>query len=324
MTLRVPAEPGSARLPLLWDRIGLLLERTFPDDDPLSVIVRGLVDAGGKRVRPLLTYLSGQAVGGHPDQLDPAAGAAELVHAASLLHDDVIDGAMSRRGMPTAWRTAGRAPALLAGDLALARSMKLLEGHTPDLRASLIAVIDEMVRAQGLEHHLCGSLSPSRAEWEAVAMGKTAALLGWCAMAGVSLAQRPDLAPSLDRFGRAFGLAFQAIDDLVDLSMPTDTGKPPLADLRARIPSLALRLASHVDPGFGDAVQSAWSNGMADLEGLGTRALLLSRAPIEAYVQGRLDEARTMLGVLPDNPDSALLRRACQRMERRLERALAA
>src|SRR5687768_14110081 len=152
------AAPARAHLDEIHDVLGNVLpqlERVIhatADGDPrLAAAARHLVDAGGKRVRPLATFLCAAALGGDPSRATPLAAAAELVHSATLLHDDVIDEGEERRGRPAARVLYGNLVSVLAGDLLLVRALGLVEsagipGALDDLLATLEALVHGEVR----------------------------------------------------------------------------------------------------------------------------------------------------------------------------------
>jgi octaprenyl-diphosphate synthase len=197
---------------------------------------RHLLDRPGKRIRPLCVLLAAR-LGNR--QLDPVvrnlAVACELVHAATLLHDDVLDQGDERRGAPTSRLVYGNSASILGGDHLLVEALKLVEvtGYPPLLR-SLLGVISEMVHAEAIQLEQRRRFRPEREIYLRVIHGKTAALFRWGLAAGGAVADVPgSQLGHLARVGDALGMAFQLIDDVLDLTGDAAvTGKTPIADLR--------------------------------------------------------------------------------------------
>jgi heptaprenyl diphosphate synthase len=303
-TLAWVRDPGVVAL---RQRVSQRLASTVSAEEPASRAVRDLLAAGGKRLRPLLVYLGGQLAGASLERLDGLAEAAELVHVASLLHDDLMDGAATRRGQPAAWRAIGPKAAVLGGDLAHVLALQRVRRAPSPAMARFLDGVGAMVHAQSHEIEQEGRLSGGVEAWRAVAFGKTAALIGWCAEAGALAAGQPLMAERLRRFGQGLGLAFQAVDDLLDLVPGMDPGKAAWADLRAGVPSLPIRFAAQAEPGIAAAVQRQWSGGGEPSPAL-VRALREHGAPpTAALIQRELSAARRALHSLPDAPPRAIL-----------------
>ena len=205
------------------------------------VDARGAPDEhGGKALRPALVLLSAQAGGGEQGQALRAAAAVELVHNFSLLHDDLMDGDVSRRHRPTAWTVFGRSSALLAGDalLALAPDTVLLDGTPGAVAAarSLSSAVRKLIEGQAADLEFERRADVGLDECLAMAAGKTAALLACaCSMGALHVGAPREVVAHLHSFGAELGMAFQLVDDLIGLwGDPEVTGKPVLSDLRSR------------------------------------------------------------------------------------------
>ncbi len=207
-----------------------------------------LLDAGGKRLRPALTALGARAVG-FDGPVARLMCVGELLHLGSLLHDDVVDEAVTRRGRAAAHRVYGNAVTVLTGDFCLARSVWLaaVEGGAEAVTA-LGETVTEMAEGEVLQLQRAGDLSCTHDQYLDVVARKSAALIAWCAAAGAWAAGEVEHAASLQRFGRAVGIAFQITDDVLDYA--DGTGKDPGADLRERKVTLPLILAMGRDPGL--------------------------------------------------------------------------
>jgi geranylgeranyl pyrophosphate synthase len=206
--------------------------------------------AGGKRLRPLLVFL---AASGAPPV---AAGVAvELVHMASLVHDDLIDRAALRRGHATAWRTHGSVGARATGDYLFARAFSELAATDDAEGVQLLAVAAlALVRGEALQHAQAHRPETTVDEYLHRCSLKTAELFrAACLLAGRD--------PRLGEFGHALGMAFQITDDILDCTGSTlETGKVAGNDLREGTPTLPLLLAARED----EVVRAALAGGPLD------------------------------------------------------------
>jgi octaprenyl-diphosphate synthase len=219
----------------------------------IPAVAEHLAFAGGKRFRPLLALLCARAAGLDDPSRITVAAVGELLHTATLLHDDVIDEGEFRRGRPAARLEYGNGLSVLTGDYCLARSLQAVAA-TGQLRA-----VQTM-----------GDAVTRMAEGEVIER-KTAALIAWCSSVA-GLVDESHFEP-LHRFGLELGYAFQIADDLLDFRMPTpartadaDTGKDPGQDLREGKVTLPLLLACEADPSLHRRVDEALRAGppMAD------------------------------------------------------------
>ncbi len=193
------------------------------------------------------------------------AVAAELIHSASLLHDDVVDGGMFRRARPTVNAQWGNVVSVMAGDLLLSESLLALNRLSPALGSSALEVVAEMTRAAIAEVESRGNLEHTEAALARVAEGKTGSLFGWCGRAPALLVGDPEAARCFDAFGRALGVAFQIADDIRDVT-GTDPGKPRYADITSRTPSLPMALAFAHDAPLKRRFSEAWAPGAMNAE----------------------------------------------------------
>ncbi|GAA5532137.1 hypothetical protein Dalu01_00515 [Deinococcus aluminii] len=223
----------------------------------IELIGEDLVAAGGKRARPTVTFLAAQALGlGTQDPRWPAvtdlAACVELLHSASLLHDDLIDDADTRRGQQAAFRRFGNVVSVMSGDFMLSRLLTLLAGMPQG--AALTRAFGEtaslICEGEVLQFQVAAYAEYSLQPYLAVIHGKTAALLELAASAPALLLDAPETQrEALVTFGREYGLAFQMQDDLLDLAGDEAAlGKPVGGDLRegkATLPVLYLLEGSH-------------------------------------------------------------------------------
>ncbi len=216
---------------------------------------RHLIDAGGKRFRPMLVLLSGM-LGGcqptHPD-LVSAGVIVELVHLSTLYHDDVIDAADTRRGTPSTHVKWSNTVAILTGDFLLARASELSASLGTEVTRIMARTIAELCEGQILEvqgsldasRHGAVRLAPTRAHYMSVLDGKTASLIrASCRLGALLSGQGPGAVEMLTAFGSHLGLAFQLADDVLDVaSETTESGKVPGTDLREGVHTLPVLLA---------------------------------------------------------------------------------
>ena len=228
-------------------RVDLVLERRLADvadaPAPLGDAMRHAVLGGGKRIRPRLVYAAGHLAGAADDVLDHPAAAVELIHAYSLIHDDLpaMDDDDLRRGRPTVHVAFDEATAILAGDALQALAFESLAADGVD-GALTQRWVRLLARAAGSEGMVGGQILDIQGEtrklgaveMEAVHRRKTGALLAAAVAMGAAAGKLADAeSRALDRFGRELGLAFQIHDDVLDATTPTELlGKRQNADIQ--------------------------------------------------------------------------------------------
>ena len=193
-----------------------------------------LLHAGGKRIRPVVTLLAGRVFGAPDEAVVPIAAAAEMIHMATLVHDDVIDGARSRRGRPTVNAIWGDYPAVLTGDFMLARAMSIIVDHGhPRVLKVMSDMIYEMCEGEIAQHEAKGRLDLTEQEYLRRIGKKTARFFQACSESGALLAgASPAHVRAMGQFGYNLGMAFQVVDDLLDMTGDERTmGKPVGSDL---------------------------------------------------------------------------------------------
>ncbi len=279
-------------------RLGKLVSS---DVDVVEAVGRYLAEAGGKRLRPMLTALGAGAVGFRGD-LPGLMCVGELIHLGSLLHDDVVDGADLRRGRPAGHRVFGNAATILTGDFCLARAV-LLSAEAGGFRAvtELARAVTAMAEGEVLQLQRAGNLATTLDAYLEMVDKKSAALIAWSAAAGAYATGNEDAAAALERFGRGVGVAFQVTDDVLDYA--EGTGKRPGADLRERKLTLPLVHAMQRIPDLRARLEAASPTEaevprlVAEIRMSGALELALDEA------RARVADALSCLECLPPGPD---------------------
>jgi geranylgeranyl pyrophosphate synthase len=246
----------------------------------------GALHAGGKRLRPLLVFLSS------PPGCRPPVGAGvavELVHLASLVHDDLLDGATVRRGAPSTWSAFGERVATASGDCLFALAFaELARESDPSSLVALAEAALALTEGEALQHEQLFNPSLSVESQLERCASKTGALFSVACRLGAG-----DTASALGKYGLDLGIAFQIVDDILDcVAEMSATGKAPGADLRDGVPTVPLLLAAQAD----EAVWAALAGEPCEnaLERVATSgALELSREIARKYARqacGHLDE----------------------------------
>ena len=240
------------------------LEGLATEPEAAKAAAQYVLESGGKRVRPLIVLLAsrlGRSVSS--EDVRSLAVTCELIHAATLLHDDVIDEGDERRGQPTARRVYSNSASILGGDHLLIEALRLVQrSGQPQLLSSLLDTISEIVTAEALQLKWRGRFEPDRSLYMKLIRGKTAVLFRWGFEAGATLAGlSDDQVENLKQAGMAIGEAFQLIDDVLDLEGDaSQTGKALFTDLREGKLTWPLILAAEQVEGFVDQVRSCMSN----------------------------------------------------------------
>ena len=285
-----------------------------------------LVRAGGKRVRPLLTLPSARAAAPARRSRGRVALAlvSELVHSATLLHDDVIDDGLTRRGLPAPRVAYGNGVSVLAGDWLLTSSLDLaLRSRVPGAVEALVRTLRRLVEGEARQLALRGSAAFTAEDALEIAALKTASLFAWCGEAGALAAHAsPQVREALREFGLRCGVAFQIADDLLDFEADAATlGKAVLADVTEGKPSLPLAIALKRLPPLRAELQSLLQLDLATPE-LEVRsrtrafALRLSRTgalgAARRVAEKERDAALAALSRVPGSPTRDLLEQVAQ------------
>lgn len=312
-----PLDRLSAELAGDMDRVNALIrERMASRHAPrIPEVTAHLVEAGGKRLRPMLVLAASRLCGYHGDSHILLAAAVEFIHTATLLHDDVVDESQQRRGRPTANLLWDNKSSVLVGDYLFARSFQLM-ADTGSMQVMRILANASATIAEGevLQLTAAQDISTSEDTYVQIVRGKTAALFSAATEAGVVVAGAdPTVQRALFDYGDALGIAFQIVDDLLDYGGTTTTiGKNVGDDFRERKLTLpvikAIAAADATEHAFWTRTIARGDQQDGDLETaldiLNRRgALNAARADAIAWA-GR---AKTALAATPDLPLRATL-----------------
>lgn len=268
------------------DLVELELSRQLlVDPEPVSTPMRRLVEAGGKRLRPKLVQLAA-GVGPRHEPLRAAALAAavELLHNATLVHDDYVDESTHRRGRPTVAAAEGPERAIAVGDYYFAKATRLIaEIGNRDVTSTIAEALEAICASQIDDVALRGTYPGDHDSYLRVVRGKTAALFAAACASGALLSEAsPEIVEALRRYGDLVGVAFQMADDLVDFS--PSSGKPVGLDIRQRVLSLPLIYAAE-DRTVGPEVRRLLAGALGDAE-VGRVAELVTSSDALQRVRG--------------------------------------
>jgi octaprenyl-diphosphate synthase len=297
-----------------------LVEEYFRDsfvtgNDLITEAVRRMLAAGGKRLRPRFALLAAEAVGGRAEDHLRLAAFMELIHVATLIHDDVVDGAETRRGVNATAVDFGNRISVLAGDYLFAWIFKNVTADYPNpIPQILSSTLADITDGEVLQLRALGDLRTSLATYAEVAERKTASLFAASAECGALAAGgSPFAVKALRDFGTAYGIAFQMRDDLLDLTADEATlGKPVGNDLRERKMTVPLILAlEDGDRGFRSDVERFFESTResagdvaAVVAGIEARGGLTKTA---ALLAGYVERAKQVLAPLGTAPARAEL-----------------
>ncbi|HSK27904.1 MAG TPA: polyprenyl synthetase family protein [Jiangellales bacterium] len=300
------------------DEVEARLRESVTSEEPLlTEASRHLIDAGGKRFRPLLVLLASHFGDPRAEGVVPAALVVELTHLATLYHDDVMDEAALRRGAPSANARWSNSVAILTGDYLFARASDIVADLGPECVRLQARTFERLVRGQlretvgppegadPLEHYL------------SVLADKTGSLIATSARFGAMLSGAgPEVVDVVTRYGERIGVAFQLADDVLDIaSESTESGKTPGTDLREGVPTLPVHYALRSDDPGDSRLRRLLSAPVTD-DDVHAEVLDALRAH-PAMEQARREvarwagEARDTLDPLPDGPARRALQALC-------------
>lgn len=274
------------------------------------------LDGGGKRLRPALVFLTARATGLEFDQQRAIklGTAMELIHMATLIHDDVIDDAATRRGRPTAFSVHGITPSILGGDVLLAKAMRILaeDGDLTIIRMVSQAVV-ELAEGEVQEIAVRGNIDIPLDDHLTVLRMKTASFIECCCQIGGLLTGATEAqTTALGQYGHHLGMAFQIVDDILDFRGDSaKTGKPVATDFRDGQATLPLiYLMTELSEEERTFIASKFGNGATEEDlkliiGWMNVRKALARADQDA--REHASTARESLELLPESDERRLL-----------------
>jgi octaprenyl-diphosphate synthase len=258
-----------------------------------------LLAAGGKRLRPLLAVLAARATKAPLEHAVAVGCAAELIHTATLYHDDVVDDGRVRRGRPAARMVFGNGVVVLVGDFCLARALETV-AKTGSLAMvqSLATTVTEMAEGEVAQLERAGNPDATVEDYFRVIDRKTASLIAWCARVGGAVPR--ELGAPLERYGRALGRAFQIADDVLDSAIDeTTAGKSVGHDLQEGKLTLPVLLACEADPALGRRIRK-------QLGEKGVPAAVAAEILADVRAAGGVEKARQKAAALAEEAARAL------------------
>jgi len=310
-SIGIPGIDSGLEASLLSDmqKVEALLRSHIEGDYPLVVETsRHLVDAGGKRLRPMLALLAAQYGDPSRKEIIEAAVVCELTHLATLYHDDVMDEAPLRRGVESANNRWTNTVAILTGDYLFAKASDLLADLGPEAVRLQARTFERLVIGQITETQGSTAGKSQLDHYLSVIADKTGSLIATSARFGALLAgAEPSVVEALTTYGEQIGAVFQLADDIIDIeSTSNESGKTPGTDLREGVPTLVTLFAmASEDPADVELKkllaspihdESVVAETLARLRG--HKALQQSKALVQKYA----DDAKATLAILPAGP----------------------
>jgi heptaprenyl diphosphate synthase len=295
------------------DEVEAALEKAVrADSDLLAETSAYLLAAGGKRFRPMLVLLSGYFGDPADPRLIPGSVAIELVHLATLYHDDVIDEADARRGIPSVNARWDNTVAILTGDYLFARASEISTELGTDVCALLARTIATLCDGQIREVEAAGRVEQTKAAYLEIIRRKTGALIATsCRLGGVLSDASSEHVDVLEEFGEALGMAFQLSDDIMDVSASErELGKEPGVDMKEGVYTFPV-LQALSDGDRAGELAGILRQGPPDGERLELALEIVrspeSLGPARAAVAAEVDRARQLGLRLPEGPTRAAL-----------------
>ena len=300
------------------DEVESLLSSHIQGDYPLVVETsRHLVEAGGKRFRPLITLISSHFGNGQSKEVIAAAVVCELTHVATLYHDDVMDEAPLRRGVESANNRWGNTVAILTGDYLFSKASDLLADLGPEAVRLQAKTFERLVIGQIQETQGPKDGGDALAHYLQVVADKTGSLIATSARFGALLSDADkSIVETLTEFGEKIGIAFQLADDVIDIaSDSSQSGKTPGTDLKEGVPTLVTLQIMKSDRPEDQELKALLSSPMDDAtvarvipQLRNHQALKVARTQLHQLA----DEAKSLLTTLPARPARSALEKLCQ------------
>lgn len=305
-----------------------LRDAAMTDDDFLTEVASHLIPAGGKRLRPAFVIAAalsldsdGERAEALTDAMVRGGVAVELVHLGSLYHDDVMDEAETRRGIDAVNHRWGNLTAILAGDFLLAKASELAASLGTEVAELLAATIGRLCEGQVRELQLIYDITRTEEQYLQAIAGKTAALYATsCRIGGLVAGVDRGVVDRLTEFGHAYGMAFQVVDDILDLvATDEELGKPSGNDLREGVYTLpVIRMIASDDP-----VTALLGQPLDEETRDKARRAVVDGTEIatsKVTVEGFVGDAVKALDALPDTPGVLGMRDAATNLLSALDR----
>ena len=294
-----------------WSKVNALLKGSLHSSVEVLDRTNALLSSnGGKMLRPLLSLLVSKACGVTNDDCIRVAAAAELLHNATLLHDDVLDDSYSRRGSPTVLSSLGAKPSVLIGDFWLAKAMDLVLGcgsRSHEILTCFSRTVQDLVEGEMFQMAKAGSGDTTEDDYLKIIYLKTASLFeSVCTGAAMASGSDSESEAAVKEYGRLLGLAFQIKDDILDYE-GEDLGKPTGTDLKeGKITLPLLGALGKLDGRQEREIRQKVSADNLKPEDCREISDMVKALDGTGYARVRLEEyisrAKQALGVLPDTP----------------------
>jgi heptaprenyl diphosphate synthase len=299
------------------DEVERLLSSHIQGDYPLVVETsRHLVEAGGKRFRPLITLISSHFGNGQSKEVIAAAVVCELTHVATLYHDDVMDEAPLRRGVESANNRWGNTVAILTGDYLFSKASDLLADLGPEAVRLQAKTFERLVIGQIQETQGPRDGGDALAHYLQVVADKTGSLIATSARFGALLSGADkSIVETLTKFGEKIGIAFQLADDVIDIaSDSSQSGKTPGTDLKEGVPTLVTLQIMKSDRPEDQELKALLSAPMDDATVARVIPQLRQHQALKdakKYLHTLADESKALLSTLPTGPARSALENLC-------------
>ena len=299
------------------DEVESLLSSHIQGDYPLVVETsRHLVEAGGKRFRPLITLISSHFGNGQSKEVIAAAVVCELTHVATLYHDDVMDEAPLRRGVESANNRWGNTVAILTGDYLFSKASDLLADLGPEAVRLQAKTFERLVIGQIQETQGPKDGGDALAHYLQVVADKTGSLIATSARFGALLSGADkSIVETLTKFGEKIGIAFQLADDVIDIaSDSSQSGKTPGTDLKEGVPTLVTLQIMKSDRPEDQVLKALLSAPMDDATVARVIPQLRQHQALKdakKYLHTLADESKALLSTLPTGPARSALENLC-------------
>jgi heptaprenyl diphosphate synthase len=299
------------------DEVESLLSSHIEGDYPLVVETsRHLVEAGGKRFRPLITLISSHFGNGQSKEVIAAAVVCELTHVATLYHDDVMDEAPLRRGVESANNRWGNTVAILTGDYLFSKASDLLADLGPEAVRLQAKTFERLVIGQIQETQGPKDGGDALAHYLQVVADKTGSLIATSARFGALLSGADkSIVETLTKFGEKIGIAFQLADDVIDIaSDSSQSGKTPGTDLKEGVPTLVTLQIMQSDRPEDQELKSLLSAPIDDATVARVIPQLRHHQALKdakKYLHTLADESKALLSTLPTVPARSALENLC-------------